>query len=252
MLIDWFTVAAQIINFLVLVGILKYFLYGRIIRAMREREDKIAARLSEAEEREQEARQELEKYQRQNEELARKQEQMLAQAREETELERKKLLREAREEVDRAKARWHETLAREKDAFLADLRQRAGRQVLEVARRALADLANADLEEHIVRIFSQRLNEMDADKLHILHSTLQRDRNVMIVSSFELSEEAKKTIAEILRRHGGNNINLKYQVSPEVISGIELKIPGHKIAWSLDHYLESLEEDLRSALEEET
>ncbi|MDI6854205.1 MAG: F0F1 ATP synthase subunit delta [Deltaproteobacteria bacterium] len=252
MLIDWFTVAAQIINFLVLVGILKYFLYGRITRAMREREDKIAARLEEALEREQEARQELEKYQKQNEELARKREQMLAQAREEAELERKKLLREAREEVDRAKARWHETLAREKDAFLADLRQRAGHLVFEVARRALADLANADLEEHIVRIFSQRLKEIDADKLHVLHSTLQRDRNVVIVSSFELSEEAKETIAEILRRHSGNNIKLNYRVSPEVISGIELKIPGHKIAWSLDHYLESLEEDLRSALEEET
>jgi F-type H+-transporting ATPase subunit b len=252
LLIDWFTVAAQIINFLVLVGILKYFLYGRITRAMREREDRIAARLSEAQEREQEAKQELENYQKQNEELARKREQMLAQAREEAELERKKLLKEAREEVDRVKARWHETIDREKEAFLADLGQRAGHQVLEVARRALADLASADLEEHIVKIFTQRLKGLDKDGLQVLRSTLQRDRNVVIVSSFELAEEAKNTIAEILRRHSGNNIELRYRVSPEVISGIELKIPGHKIAWSLNHYLEALEEDLRSALEEKT
>lgn len=252
MLIDWFTVAAQIINFLVLVGLLKYFLYGRITRAMREREDRIAGRLSEAEDREQEAKQELEKYQKQNEELAIKREQMLARAREEADAERKQLLHEAREEVGRVKARWHETIAREKDAFLADLRQRAGHQVFEVARRALADLANADLEEHIVKKFSQRLQELDEDRLQVLRSTLRKDQNVVIVSSFELAEEAKKSISEILRRHSGNNIKLNYQVSPEVISGIELKIPGHKIAWSLDHYLEALEEDLRSALEEKT
>ncbi len=34
MLIDWFTIIAQIINFLVLVALLKYFLYGRILQAM--------------------------------------------------------------------------------------------------------------------------------------------------------------------------------------------------------------------------
>ena len=32
MLIDWFTVVAQIVNFLVLVALLKHFLYGRLVR----------------------------------------------------------------------------------------------------------------------------------------------------------------------------------------------------------------------------
>ena len=58
MLIDWFTVLAQIINFLVLVYLLKRFLYGRIIRAMDERERKIALRLEEAQGRKEEAEQE--------------------------------------------------------------------------------------------------------------------------------------------------------------------------------------------------
>ena len=35
---DWFTVIAQIINFLILVALLKRFLYGPIIRAMERRE----------------------------------------------------------------------------------------------------------------------------------------------------------------------------------------------------------------------
>ena len=50
MLIDWFTVVAQIVNFLVLVALLKHFLYGRLVEAIDAREKRIAARLAEADE----------------------------------------------------------------------------------------------------------------------------------------------------------------------------------------------------------
>lgn len=250
MLIDWFTVGAQIINFLVLVALLKYFLYGRITRAMREREEKIAARLAEAEEREQEAEQELERYQQKNEELGRQRDQMVARAREEAEEERKKLLHEAREEVERAKSRWYEAIEREKNAFLADLRQRAGRQIYAIARRALADLANADLEERIIQAFSQRLEQLDEDKRRALRTALSADRGAVIISAFELPDAAKARISETLQKHIGNGAKLDYRTAPEVISGIELKVPGHKIAWSLNNYLETLEENLAEALEE--
>ena len=55
MQIDWFTVVAQIVNFLILVWLLKKFLYGPIIRAMDDRERRIASRLEEANARERQA-----------------------------------------------------------------------------------------------------------------------------------------------------------------------------------------------------
>ena len=48
--IDWFVFLAQIFNFLLLMYLLKRFLFGRIIKAMDDREAKIAARFQEAEE----------------------------------------------------------------------------------------------------------------------------------------------------------------------------------------------------------
>ncbi len=56
MLINWFVVAAQIINFLILVALLKRFLYGPIVAAMTAREDKIAGRLKEAQQKRREDR----------------------------------------------------------------------------------------------------------------------------------------------------------------------------------------------------
>ncbi len=58
MLIDWFTVAAQVINFLVLVWLLKRFLYQPIIDAIDAREKRIAAELADADAKKAEARQE--------------------------------------------------------------------------------------------------------------------------------------------------------------------------------------------------
>ncbi|MEZ4640979.1 MAG: hypothetical protein R2856_39490 [Caldilineaceae bacterium] len=62
MLIDWFTVIAQIINFVVLLLLLRRFLYGPIIRAMDEREHHIAEELAAAECKQQQAEQEARHY----------------------------------------------------------------------------------------------------------------------------------------------------------------------------------------------
>ena len=49
MLINWFTVIAQAINFLILVWLLKRFLYKPILKAIDEREKRIATQLADAE-----------------------------------------------------------------------------------------------------------------------------------------------------------------------------------------------------------
>ena len=49
MLIDWFTVGAQALNFLILVWLMKRFLYKPILRAIDEREKRIASELADAE-----------------------------------------------------------------------------------------------------------------------------------------------------------------------------------------------------------
>jgi F-type H+-transporting ATPase subunit b len=58
MQINWFTVIAQVINFLLLVWLLKRFLYKPILKAIDEREGKIASQIKDAEEKEKTAKKE--------------------------------------------------------------------------------------------------------------------------------------------------------------------------------------------------
>ena len=58
MLINWFTVVAQAVNFLILVWLLKRFLYSHVLHAIDEREKGIANQLAEAEAKKAEAQKE--------------------------------------------------------------------------------------------------------------------------------------------------------------------------------------------------
>src|SRR5664280_3707380 len=127
--IDWFVLFCQIFNFLLLVYLLKRFLYGRIIKAMDDREAKIAARFAQAEELKVKATEAAEIYDRRNQLLNEKSEQMLNEASIAAEAKRKELMEKVREEVDAIKTRWQDMLTREKDAFFQDLRQRASQQI---------------------------------------------------------------------------------------------------------------------------
>jgi len=87
MLIDWFTVIAQVVNFLILVWLLKRFLYKPILNAIDAREQRIAKELADAEAKQTEAQKERDEFQRKNEEF---------------ELQRTALMDKAKEEVKTA------------------------------------------------------------------------------------------------------------------------------------------------------
>ncbi len=250
MLIDWFTVTAQVINFLVLVYLLKRFLYGPIIRAMDQREKRIALRLEEGQKKKDEAQQEMALYQKKNRDLDNQREEKLSRIKEEAAARRKELINEARNEVDAIRARWHEAIQREKEAFLQDLRQRAGKQTYAIARRVLKDLANVNLERHIIRVFIERLRNLDDQERTALQESIRKSgRKINLRSAFEIPQEMAREIAAVLQNQGADPLDLQLEISSDLICGIELKVHGRKIAWSLEDYVDTLEEALVEALE---
>ncbi len=63
MLIDGFTVAAQVLNFLILVWLMRRFLYQPVLDAIAAREQKIAAELADAATTRAEAKQQQDEFQ---------------------------------------------------------------------------------------------------------------------------------------------------------------------------------------------
>jgi F-type H+-transporting ATPase subunit b len=249
MLIDWFTVVAQIINFLILVALLKHFLYGRVINAMDQREARIASRLEDAEKKKSEAEAEAAAYIRKGQEFDLQREEMFSQAKEEAENFRKDLVQKAREEVDGTQARWHETIQKRKIAFLKDLGERATKEVFAVTRQALRDLADKDLEQQMVDVFVRRIRELDEKERHLISESIESSGKILVTSAFTIPNEGQAKIFQAIKEHINGGGHVDYQISPDVISGVELRTVGHKIAWSLDNYLASLETNVLEAME---
>jgi len=245
--IDFFTLGAQIINFLVLVLLLRHFLYRRVVRAMDERETRIDSRLKEAQERKKEAEQEAESYRKKNQELLDRDEELLAKAREEADIWRKKLEENARIEVEENKARWYEAVERQKEAFLIDLRRRAGEQTYIIVRRVLKDLANDDLERQIINTFIKLLANLEDDEKEAIKAF---DQGIIIRSAFEIPEIMRRMVEETVRDQIGNDSSIRFETAPDLICGIELHARDRQITWSLASYLDALEEDISRALEQ--
>lgn len=110
MLVDWFTLVAQIVNFLILVWLLKRFLYKPVLHAIDEREKRIARELADAAAKQTEARKERDEFQHKNEEFARQRAALLSQAMDEAKTERQRLFEEARQAASALSAKRQDTL----------------------------------------------------------------------------------------------------------------------------------------------
>lgn len=251
MLIDWVTVVAQVANFLILVWLLKKFLYGPILRAMEEREGQIARRLRDAEEQKNEAREKAQSLTRQHSEMEARRSDMLAQARDDAERLRRELTTSARREVQEAKKGWLTNVERERAAFLKELSLRAGRGALAVARRALEDLAGVDLEARVVEGAMKRLRE-DRASLKQLRASASRGRSpVIVVTALAISMESRAKLAQFLVEELDGRSEVRFELDPEMIIGLRVKCGGREAALDIAGYLAELEEEFSLAIDGE-
>lgn len=250
--IDWFTFGAQIVNFLILIGLLKHFLYGPILHAMDRREEEITTRLDDAREKRQEAEEEAEQYRAMQEEFEQQRADQLAEAEQEVAERRQNLIQEARDEVEYLEREWHEALERERASFLQDLSERAVEETIAIARRALKDLANARLEDQAFEIFLERLYALGGDQERELVQALRStDGAVTVRSAFGLSEKQRERIREALQAHIEDVPDLAAEADEALGFGVELRVGDRKVAWTLESYLAHLLDRVRKRLDAE-
>lgn len=251
MAIDWFTLIAQIINFLILVWLLKFFLLDRIVQAMDEREAKIAQRLEGASEARAEAEAEASRFRAKNREFDAQRDQKLAEVTEESEALRERLMAETRQELEAEQSQWLDTLKRERLGLLEDLRERLSHRVFESARHALKELANRDLEEQILRGFLDRLQAQGPLEREDIAAAIQESGlEVEIRTAFPLPSEAREGFIQDLRQELGEGLGVRFAVAPELICGVELWADSQRLFWNLDSYLEDLEAQVLEVLDE--
>jgi F-type H+-transporting ATPase subunit b len=251
MLIDWFTVGAQALNFIILVWLLKRFLYKPILNAVDARERRIAMELADADAKKAEAQKERDDYQRKNEEFDQQRAALLSKATDEAKAERQRLLDDARNAADTLSAKRQEALRSDANTLSQAIRRRTQQEVFAIARKALTDLATASLEERMSEAFTHRLLAIDSKTKEGIAAALKTASEPAVVrSAFDLPEAQRAAIRKTLNDTCSAEVRVRFETAPDLISGIELTTNGQKIAWSIADYLASLEKGVDELLKD--
>ena len=251
MLIDWFTVGAQLLNFILLVWLMKRFLYQPVLDAIAAREQKIAAQLADAAATKTEAHQQQQEFQAKNQQFDAQRAELLRQAKDAAKAEGERLQRQAREAADAASAQRAKALLADAQHLHAEITRQTQQQVFDISRRVLGDLAGVSLEQRVCEVFIQRLQAVNGTELASLGAALKGASDAapaLLRSAFELPEPQQAAIRTALAASFGQTIPLKFEAAPELVSGIELSAHGQKLAWSISDYLMTLSAGLEERL----
>jgi F-type H+-transporting ATPase subunit b len=242
-LIDWFTVGAQVLNFIVLVWLLKRYLYKPILKAIDVREKRIAAELADAAAKQAAAKKEHDDFQEKNRAFDEQRKALLAKATDEAKAELERLLAEARKAGDELRAKQLSALQGERARFGEAIGRLAGEEVFGIARKALGDLASTDLEERMGAVFTRRLRNLDAEAKAALGAALKdSSAPAQLRSRFDLPDASKAAIQNALNETFSAEIRLKFVNATDGLAGIELTAGGQKLAWSIADYVSALEQ----------
>jgi F-type H+-transporting ATPase subunit b len=251
LLIDWYTVGAQALNFVILVWLMKHFLYGPILNAIDAREKRIAKEIADADAKRTEAQKQHEEFQHKNEEFDQQRATLLSKATDEAKGERERLLAEARQAAEALTAKRQEALRNDAHNLNRAISRRTQQEVFAIARKALTDLATTSLEERLVEVFTRRLRTMDSQaKAGLAQALKTTPAPALVRSAFDLPAEQRAAIQNALNETFSAEIRLAFESAPDLVGGIELTAGGQKVAWSISDYLASLERDVGELLKE--
>lgn len=244
---DWVTVVAQIINFLILVWLMKRFLYQPILHVIDEREKRVAAAIADADEKDKQAKELQATFQQKNDEFDEQRAEMKKSADDEVAGERQKMLDAVRTEAEELRKQRRQQLQQEGERQNVAIKERIQQEVLTISREVLQDLAAVSLDEQILQLFLQRLRTMPASDKDEWRSRLQQEKaepTAQFRSSWELSAQQKQALQDALKEEFALDIDINFILAAKLVGGVEFVAQGYKMTWNIADYLNSLQNGL--------
>jgi F-type H+-transporting ATPase subunit b len=241
--IDWFTTGAQIINFLILVWLLKKLLFKPIVGAMERREQGLASRLQQAETKMGEAQVLKNQYEKHLQQLQIEKDQVLLLARQQAESEKAQLLQNLSEEIQQKKTQFDTEMRKQQQELAPLISKTISEKSLALSHKILTQLADQTLEQRIIEYFLQHLSDLPDEEQTTVKQALIKDNPSTIKTSFEPDTASKKQMQTWFDNYAPG-CKLLFEQSDYLVSGIALETGGRSWEWNVDRYLTELGTEL--------
>lgn len=230
---DWSTFVLEIVNFLILVWLLKRFLYKPVMNMVEKRRASVEQTLKDAED----ARDEARRLQAGYEEREAQWQQELAQRRkaldEQLDAERDKRMNALSGELDAERERRRSREAQDRAAHEQVLQAQAAAQAARFAARLLERLASPQLQQDIIDLLLDDLGALPDTQVRQLRDAAEAAESVQVASAMAIPEKERKRLHDALSKHLPKLPPLQYAESPELMAGLRIGIGSWELEASL-------------------
>jgi len=223
--LNWSTFVLEIINFLVLVWILKRFLYRPVLAMLRQRQQEIEAKLDEASRLRSEGSELQQQYEGRLEAWERERQQARDSLHEEIRSEKASKLEQMEKELAAERQAAAIVDERGRNEERQRYQQTAHAQGASFAARLLESSAGPELERHLFDLLLQSLDEMNTEQRNdLLTRCRSSGGKVKLTSAFPMSSQQIEELQKKLSEPDSQAIEIEHRQDPQLVAGFHLVV----------------------------
>lgn len=230
MAFDWTTFVLEIINFLVLVWILKRFLYQPVLDTIAKRREGINQTLRTAEEKEQQANALKMQFESRLAEWEKEKNTARTHLSSELAAERQRQLDALNKEIELERERSAAQESHRTESLKRELTTQCNQQARQFASRLLTQLAGPELEARLIDFFIEEIKALPEEQIHPIQTGLAGKGVGTVSTAFVLTEEQRQQISKTLDDHFEIRSQLTFTQDPSLVAGLRLSLG----AWQMD------------------
>jgi F-type H+-transporting ATPase subunit b len=223
---SWSTFALQAVNFLVLVWLLKRFLFKPVAAIVARRREEITRALSETKAATQSAEQALKDFEARQGEIEAQRLGIIEQTRAVLTDERTKMIEAARADIEKLKSTARMKLDEERETAANELFGQAVKIAVKLAENLLGKFTVPALDELFL---DQVLNHLDhltaTERVALLGPVDDDDRRLVLTTAYPMEADAQSKWGSALRERLGTAQRIAFAHDLQLIAGAELKFP---------------------------
>jgi len=241
--LNWSTFVLEIINFLVLVWILKRFFYRPVLDVIARRRAEIEKTLADARALQTDAEALQTQYRQRLADWEQERQQAREQLASEIEAERAQRLATLQSQLEREREKGRVADARRQADAIHRVEETALLQAAGFASRLLGPLAGPDLEQRLLELVLQQLSRLPEERIAALRNSCKGAvETAVVTSAWPLSEQQRQQLRQALTATMGSSLPLRFQQDSELLAGVRITIGAWVLGANLEDELKSLAE----------
>ena len=241
--LSWSTFVLEIINFLVLVWILKRFLYKPVLEVIAKRRATIEETRAEAEALHADAEKLQQQYQSRLADWDKERQKARDDLNQQLETERARKMADMQTNLQQEKEKARIAEQRRQVDALHKTEATALMQAAKFATRLLEKSAGPETEGRLVDLVIDELSQLPPDRVEAIRNSFERSpEDIEVVSAFPLSDDHRARLEQAMIKLSGTKIPLRFEQKEELLAGVRITAGAWVLSANLRDELKGLTE----------